>query len=631
MQKKLSVGDVLAQKYKLVSGLGQGAMGQVFEAEDLRNGLRVAVKVVLASGEGEHRERFDREVKMLSRLQHPNLLLIRDFGEFEGHLFLVTERLVGKTLEPGLSLRVLKKVFLQIGDALEEAHSAGLVHRDVKPGNLFLEDSGRAVLLDFGLARAEDANTLTKTGALVGSLGYMPPEAFHGVPTSSTGDWYAWGITIFELIEGKLPFTRDEILNWSRGRFPKTVPFTKIDPTHPLAQVVLATVCNPPKSRPDWPKLRKVLTGQEELSSLENPSSVSDSDFNLAEASLAVPRIQVVSQVSTRPKRKFLGVGLGLVYLSLFGLGVGYFYRTQKAESPPPATAPVSPVSSDFAAASPGRSDKLRALVKLGAKIEARTAHWKSLTGRERNLARSKYLQDPTSALKWTRYLEALKGWLLEVLDGDLKPVEVSQRLEVNDNFFTYGITIPRNFAKEISHYNSTLFKQKLFTYDDSAFVELRNENLDFVFIKRSIKDLESRLDEYLDSLPENVRNSGIYAVHFFKIRTPFSDERRAEVYDALMITGLSEVPYWKKPEIILDACAMNLTFYSAMMITSCERRSKDKLRILGYLESENPRLSRSDISKIAQKIEYVRKDDTCDPPNPPGALSFKERVRKLR
>jgi len=201
-------------------------MGEVYRARDLRLEREVAIKVLPPEVAGDPRRiaRFEREAKILARLSHPNILAIHEFGDEDGVVYVVTELLDGDTLQERLGSRPvsLQRAF-EIGaaltDALAAAHDRGVVHRDIKPSNVFLTSSGAVKILDFGLARSErprpegrtgpaDESTVTQTGAVVGTPGYMSPEQVRGDAVDARSDIFSLGCVLFELTTGQCPFKR---------------------------------------------------------------------------------------------------------------------------------------------------------------------------------------------------------------------------------------------------------------------------------------------------------------------------------------------------------------------------------------------------------------------------------------
>ncbi|WP_208875171.1 serine/threonine-protein kinase [Streptomyces armeniacus] len=223
--------QLLGGRYRLVEPLGEGGMGQVWEARDEKLDRPVAVKLIsLLSGGGSRaadaRARFLREARLTARLQHPHIVTLHDVGEtdVEGQMtpFLVMERLRGQGLDALLrrgdvTPRDAARWGSQVADALAEAHGAGVMHRDVKPSNIMVTSSGNAKVLDFGIARAADpyatADRLTQSGFIVGTPPYMAPEQARGHPEPRS-DLYALGCVLFELLTGRLPFEAPDTMGY---------------------------------------------------------------------------------------------------------------------------------------------------------------------------------------------------------------------------------------------------------------------------------------------------------------------------------------------------------------------------------------------------------------------------------
>src|SRR5499433_783505 len=238
--------------YEITSPLGAGGMGEVYRARDTRLERTVAIKILpeQLSKDPTRKQRFEREAKTISSLNHPHICTLHDIGSQDGIDYLVMECVDGETLakrlEKGpLPLEQVLKYGPQIADALDKAHRAGIVHRDLKPGNIMLTASG-AKLLDFGLAKPAAASvsgmTLTATtpvtqgGTIVGTYQYMSPEQVEGKELDGRSDIFSLGAVLYEMLTGQLAFEGKSQLSVASAILEKEpTPISAVKPMTPPA------------------------------------------------------------------------------------------------------------------------------------------------------------------------------------------------------------------------------------------------------------------------------------------------------------------------------------------------------------------------------------------------------------
>ncbi|WP_017546631.1 serine/threonine-protein kinase [Nocardiopsis prasina] len=210
-------GAVLSNRYRLEEQIGSGGMGTVWRATDTLLNRSVAVKLLHPAqmAEPTARERFRTEGRITAGLSHPGIAQVFDYGEEEGRAFLIMELVVSEPLsqvlrEQGqLSSDQTLDFVCQAAKALAAAHARGVVHRDIKPGNLLVTEDGQLKLTDFGIARGDTSVTLTQTGMVMGTAQYISPEQASGRPASAASDVYALGVVAYECLAGTPPFTGD--------------------------------------------------------------------------------------------------------------------------------------------------------------------------------------------------------------------------------------------------------------------------------------------------------------------------------------------------------------------------------------------------------------------------------------
>jgi serine/threonine protein kinase len=251
------VGRILGP-YQILSVLGAGGMGEVYKAKDTRLNRTVAIKILPRhlSERVDLRQRFEREARALASLSHPHICPIHDIGKEDGIDFLVMEYLEGETLagrlrKGALPLEQALQVAVEIAQALDEAHRHGVIHRDLKPGNVMLTKSG-AKLLDFGLAKqqvlsplargtpggktAAENESLTEEGLILGTLEYMAPEQVQGKPADARTDIFALGVVFYQMVTGKKAFQGESKASLAAAILTfDPVPITRIQHSAPIS------------------------------------------------------------------------------------------------------------------------------------------------------------------------------------------------------------------------------------------------------------------------------------------------------------------------------------------------------------------------------------------------------------
>ncbi|MEV6731421.1 serine/threonine-protein kinase [Streptomyces sp. NPDC051364] len=268
------VGEVLGGRYRVTAMIGRGGMGVVARAVDQLLNREVAVKVLRAYTDASPAEladlqvRMQREAQAAARIRHSGVVTVHDVVEEQGLPVIVMELVDGPSLDDvlaergSLDPREAAAIGAKLMDALDAAHRAGVLHRDVKPGNVLLERSGRVVLTDFGIASMETSGDealakLTQSGQIVGSLDYLPPERAQGLEPGAASDIWALGMTLYAAVEGSSPFRRTSV--WSTLAAIVGEPLPEPRRAGPLTPVLRALMAKDPLQRPDAGQAREML------------------------------------------------------------------------------------------------------------------------------------------------------------------------------------------------------------------------------------------------------------------------------------------------------------------------------------------------------------------------------------
>ena len=286
-----STGQVYGNRYELVSRIAIGGMGEVWQASDTVIGRTVAIKILKDEylGDPGFRERFRAEARHAALVNHDGIANVFDYGEEDGKAYLVMEMVPGEALSTILEReRVLPpekvlSIVSQTALALHQAHQAGLVHRDVKPGNLLITPDGDVKITDFGIARLADQVPLTATGQVMGTVQYLAPEQASGKPASPATDIYSLGIVAYEALAGRRPFRGESQVSIAMAHIKEAPPELPVTIPEEVRALVMSCLAKKPEGRPhtaeDLAKAAKAIQAgniDEAMALLPHPDADSD-------------------------------------------------------------------------------------------------------------------------------------------------------------------------------------------------------------------------------------------------------------------------------------------------------------------------------------------------------------------
>ena len=333
------IGELLAGRYELQDVAGSGGMSSVYRARDTVLERTVAIKILHEqySDDPEYVERFRREARALAQLNHPNIVTVIDRGEFEGRQFIVFEHVEGENLKELVDRegqlpvdRALAPVH-QVARGLDFTHDHGVIHRDVKPHNVLIDEDGVAKVTDFGIARSLDpADGLTETGTLLGTSEYIAPEQASGARVDERSDQYSLAVVLYELLTGEPPYTGDNFMAVAMKHIQQPVPRVR-DVRPDVAPRIDAIVARAMAKRPDdrFPSTEAMMAALEAAQAGRDsaPVPVAQADDGATE-SIPVPGPLPAVE---RSRRRFplpiviglVGVGVAVLVLSLIIAGGG--------------------------------------------------------------------------------------------------------------------------------------------------------------------------------------------------------------------------------------------------------------------------------------------------------------------
>jgi serine/threonine-protein kinase len=344
--------------YKIISKLGSGGMAVVYKAHELSLNRIVALKVLSShlSENNEFIKRFEREARAAAKLNHPNIIQIYAIGEEEGIHFFSMEYVKGKTLaeiieeEKKLTYDKAIPIIIQTAEALSEAHKHGIVHRDMKPSNIMVNNNGTVKVTDFGIAYVSQETKLTKSGSIIGTPEYLSPEQCEAKTIDNRSDIYSLGVTFYELLSGKTPYKADTpvsmLLEIVKGNFP---PLNEVNPDIPefIQKIVEKMMQTKPEDR--------FNNANELIESLKKhmEKSISTKDFE---------KEKHIERLYEPEKRKNRGLKFAGVFIVILMICAGAFFALKYFKKDKniaiETTSVSSSVKTDTNTANPSQNNK---------------------------------------------------------------------------------------------------------------------------------------------------------------------------------------------------------------------------------------------------------------------------------
>ena len=356
---KPEIGQVYGGRYKLISRIAIGGMGEVWQAHDQVILRDVAIKILKPEylGDPGFLERFRTEARHAARVNHDGIANVYDYGEDAGSAFLVMELVPGdslaKILERDKSLPTDKvlDIVAQTARALYAAHEEGMVHRDIKPGNLLITPDGHVKITDFGIARVADQVSLTATGQVMGTVQYLAPEQATGKPASPSTDIYSLGIVAYEALAGKRPFTGESQMAIAMAQINETPPALPSNIDQRVQNLILGCLAKKPNQRPESALV--LAQRAESLMSYAPTRAVATkviTQQNLSDKTTVIPTFEEV-----KPKQPIVWPWIALISLivvSALAIVAAIVLGALTQHQPGPSFTPVGPSDSPSVSAS---------------------------------------------------------------------------------------------------------------------------------------------------------------------------------------------------------------------------------------------------------------------------------------
>jgi len=348
------------ERYKILRELGRGGMAIVYRATDTMLDRNVAVKIILTENAGKEKtekllKRFNREAKTLAGLSHPNIVKVLDYGEHESAPYLVMEFISGGALKSRIGkpipYREAATLLAPVARALQHAHQQKIVHRDVKPENILINDSDQPMLSDFGILKlvdVEESHGLTGTGKIVGTPAYMSPEQIRGREVDGRADIYSLGIVFFEMLTGHKPYTANTPIELSLQHLHNPIPKAKQivrDLPPEVDQIIAKAMAKNPEDR--YPTMAAFAQALDKISGTTAGAITAERRAMKAaeEKQLMEKKKQEDGKKTTRAISPLFIYTTSIV-IALFGIGT-FVYRQALANSPSPTATAIPPTSTN--------------------------------------------------------------------------------------------------------------------------------------------------------------------------------------------------------------------------------------------------------------------------------------------